>query len=90
MSDGCIVSGGRLRRCILSPETRINSYSELEDCILFDGVSVGRRSRIRRAIIDKNVEIPPDTVIGYDLAADKARFTISDTGVVVVPKGYQF
>jgi len=90
VSDGCIVSGGRLRRCILSPEVRINSYSELEDCIVFDGVQVGRRSRIRRAIIDKNVTVPPDTVIGYDVAADRQRFHVADSGVVVVPKGYQF
>jgi glucose-1-phosphate adenylyltransferase len=90
VSDGCIISGGRLRRCILAPEVRINSYSELEDCILFDGVQVGRRSRIRRAIIDKNVHVPPDSVIGYDAEADKKRFHVSDSGIVVVPKGFQF
>ncbi|MEW5849236.1 MAG: glucose-1-phosphate adenylyltransferase [Myxococcota bacterium] len=90
VSDGCIVSGGRLRRCVLSPEVRVNSYSELEECVVFDGVQVGRRSRLRRCIIDKNVNIPPDTVIGYDPAADRARFTVSDNGVVVIPKGYQF
>jgi len=90
VSDGCIVSGGRLRKCILSPEVRINSYSELEECILFDAVQVGRRSRIRKAIIDKNVIIPPDTIIGYDREADRKRFHVSENGVTVVPKGYQF
>jgi glucose-1-phosphate adenylyltransferase len=90
VSDGAIVSGGRLRRCILSPMVRINSYSELEDCILFDGVQVGRRSKIRRTIIDKNVNIPADTVIGYDPVLDAKRFTVSESGIVVIPKGYKF
>ena len=90
VTDGCIVSGGRLRRCVLGPEVRVNSYAELEDCIVFDGVQIGRRSRIRKAIIDKNVNVPPDTVIGHDPVADRQRFTVSDAGVVVVPKGYKF
>ena len=57
--QGAIVSGGQVYRSILSPGVRINSYALVEDSILFDGVEVGRHARIRRAIIDKDVKIPP-------------------------------
>ena len=87
ISSGCIVSGGRIQRSILSPNVRVNSYSEVHDSILMEGVNVGRYAKIRKAIIDKDVIIPPRTVIGYDLKKDKKRFTVSDNGVVVVAKG---
>jgi glucose-1-phosphate adenylyltransferase len=84
---GSIVSGGQVRRSILSPRTRINSYAVVEDSILLDGVDVGRYCRIRRAIIDKDVKLPPYTVLGYDPEFDRSRgFTVTDAGVVVVPK----
>lgn len=88
VSEGCIISGGRIDRSILSPNVRINSFSWVEESILFDGVDVGRHARIRRAIIDKDVHIPAGMEIGYDHEADKKRgFTVSEGGVVVVPKG---
>ncbi len=84
---GCIISGGRVQRSILSPNVRINSYSQVNDSILMEGVNVGRHAKIRRAIIDKDVNIPPGTVIGYNREDDKRRFFVSDSGVVVVAKG---
>lgn len=87
IAGGCIVSGGRVQRSILSPNVRINSYSEIYDSILMEGVNVGRYAKIRRAIIDKDINIPPGTVIGYNLKDDKKKFTISDNGIVVVAKG---
>ncbi len=87
VSEGCIVSGGRIHRCVLSPNVRINSYSDVTDSILFEGVNVGRHARIRKTIIDKNVDIPPGTTIGYDVEEDRRRFFISPAGIVVVPKG---
>jgi len=87
VSNGVIISGGRVERSILSPGVRVNSYGHVEDSILFDGVDVGRHSRIRRAIIDKQVRIPPNTTIGYDPQADARRFTVSPGGIVVIPKG---
>jgi glucose-1-phosphate adenylyltransferase len=59
----------------------------VDESILMDGVEVGRHSRIRRAIVDKGVKIPPRTTIGYDLELDRKRFTVSDSGIVVIPKG---
>jgi glucose-1-phosphate adenylyltransferase len=87
VSDGSIISGGTINRCVLHPRVRINSYADVDESILMDGVEVGRHSKIRRAIIDKGVKLPPGTVIGYDLEADRARFTVTDSGIVVVPKG---
>ena len=85
--SGSIVSGGQVRRSILSPRVRVNSYSVVEDSILFDGVDVGRYCRIRRAILDKEVKLPPYTVIGFDTEFDRKRgFTITEGGIVVVPK----
>jgi glucose-1-phosphate adenylyltransferase len=85
--QGCIVSGGHVRRSILSPNVRVNSFAVVEWSILFDGVNVGRHCRIRRAIIDKEVQIPPHTTIGYNLEHDRQRgFTITEQGVVVIAK----
>lgn len=87
ISEGCIISGGHIHRTILSPHVRINSYSDVNEAILFEGVEVGRRCKLKRVIIDKNVKIPPDTVIGYDVSEDKKRFPVSDSGIVIIPKG---
>lgn len=90
VSDGVIISGGMINRSILSPRVRIHSYSDVNESILMDGVEIGRYSRVRRAIIDKGVKIPPNTVIGYDPEADRERFTVTDSGIVVIPKGLDF
>ncbi len=91
VSVGCIISGGRIDRSVLSPGVRINSYALVENSIILNNSNIGRYCRIRNAIIDKNVVVPPDTEIGYDLEHDRSRgFTVSNEGVVVVPKGYKF
>jgi glucose-1-phosphate adenylyltransferase len=90
VSEGCIISGGRIDRSVLSPSVRVNSFSHVEESILLSGVDVGRRARVRRAIVDKDVRIPPGTSIGLDPEEDARRFTVSESGVVVIPKGYTF
>ncbi len=85
-SSGCIVSGGRVERSILSPNVRINSFSVIWDSIIMEGVNIGRHAKIRHAIIDKDVRIPAGTEIGYDHEEDKKRFMVSENGVVVVAK----
>ena len=85
--QGAIVSGGKVQHSIIGPRCRINSFAQVSDSILFEGVVVGRNARIRRAIIDKDVTIPANVEIGFDLKADQARgFVISDRGVVVIGK----
>ncbi len=85
--QGTVVSGATVKRSVLSPNVRVNSYASIEDSILLEGVEVGRHAKIRRAIIDKRVHIPPGTQIGYDPVQDRARgFTISPAGIVVIGK----
>jgi glucose-1-phosphate adenylyltransferase len=87
ISNGCIISGGIVKRSILSPKVMIHSYADVEDSILMEGVDVGRHAKIRRTIIDKEVRIPQEMKIGYDLDEDGKRFTVTASGIVVVPKG---
>ncbi len=87
VAGGCIISGGKVQRSLLSPNVRINSFSQVQDSILMEGVNVGRYAKIKRAIIDKDVDIPQGMVIGYDLQEDKKRFYVSESGVVIVAKG---
>ena len=80
-----------MRESILFRRVRVNSYSLVERSVLFDEVDIGRHARVRNAIIDKGVKVPANAKVGHDLAADKARgFTITENGIVVVPKGYKF
>ena len=91
VSSGCIISGGKVERSILSPNVRVNSWATVADSIILEGVNVGRHAHIRRAIIDKGVRIPEGAKIGYDLEADRARgFTVTESGIVVIPKVESF
>ncbi|MBI1248351.1 glucose-1-phosphate adenylyltransferase [bacterium] len=84
---GSIVSGGEVERSILGPRVRVNSFSSVRDSILFEGVTVGRHCQIHRAIIDKGVNIPANTQIGFDLDLDRKRgFTVTQSGLVVIAK----
>ncbi len=84
VAGGSIISGGRVQRSVLGYNVRINSYCEVSDSILYNHVNIGRHSRIRRAIIDRHVSLPEHTEIGYDSEADRRRFHVTDSGIVVV------
>ena len=86
VSHGCIISGGRIHRSVVGIGCRINSFSEVEECVLFERVKIGRHAKLRRCIIDKDVEIPPNAVIGFDLEQDRLHYTVSENGIVVIPK----
>ena len=88
VSEGCIISGGTVQESILSPGVRVNSWSELYQCIVYEDCSIGRRAKLRRTIVDKSVHVPEGAVIGYDRDFDRAYFFVSDEGITVVPKGY--
>jgi glucose-1-phosphate adenylyltransferase len=84
---GSIISGGKVSRSIIGTNVRVNSFAQVSDSILFDRVEVGRHARIRRAIIDKDVRIPPGVSIGYDIEMDRKRgFVVSPEGIVVIGK----
>ncbi len=87
ISSGCIISGGNVKRSILSPKVTVHSFAEVEDSILLEGVDIGRNAKIKRTIIDKDVQIPEGMEIGYHLDEDAKRFTVTASGIVVVPKG---
>lgn len=88
ISPGTIISGAEVDNCIISPGVRVNSYTEVYKSIIMDNSQLGRYCKIKNAIIDKDVVIKNNVQIGYDLEEDRRKgFTISDNGVVVVPKG---
>ncbi|WP_347753618.1 glucose-1-phosphate adenylyltransferase [Agrococcus sp. ProA11] len=90
VSAGSVVQGASVVRSVVAPWCTIDAGATVSDAILFDGVHVGAGAVVRRAIIDKDVRIGPGVQIGVDQAADRARgFSISDSGIVTVPKGMQ-
>jgi glucose-1-phosphate adenylyltransferase len=87
---GCIISGGRVVRSVLSPGVRVNSYCEVENSILMPRVEIGRYSRLQRAIVDTGAKVPESSLIGFDAEADRAAgYTVTDSGIVVVPSQTQ-
>jgi glucose-1-phosphate adenylyltransferase len=84
--DGSIVSGGLVERSLLGPNVRVNSFSYVTDSIIMNNCNIGRHARIRRAIIDKNVNVPEGYEIGFDLENDKKKFTVTESGIVVIGK----
>src|ERR1700688_1614604 len=88
ISSGCIISGGLVQNSVVSPDVRVNSYSEIDSSILFSHVNVGRSCRIRKAIVERDVHIPEGTTIGYDAEADRERYFVTDSGITVVTRDY--
>ena len=89
VAHGCILSGGRVQNSVLSPNVRVNSYSEVHESILMENVNIGRHCRIRRAILEEDVVLPPNTEIGYDLEEDRKHYYVTPSGLVVVTKDQQ-
>ena len=87
ISQGCIVSGSRINGSILCPNVRVHSFCTIDESILMPGVRVGRHARIRRAIVDRDVDIPRGATIGYNAEEDGRRHTVSEGGVVGVAPG---
>jgi glucose-1-phosphate adenylyltransferase len=84
VSGGCIISGGSVIRSVLSRGIRVHSLATVEDSIIFPDVEIGEKAHIRRTIIDRGVKINPNDKIGFDLELDKKRFTVSESGIVVI------
>ena len=85
VSGGCVISGARINRSLLFSNVNVHSYATVTDSVLLPEVDVGRNCRITKAIIDRGCQLPENTVIGEDHAADKERgFRVTDNGVVLV------
>jgi glucose-1-phosphate adenylyltransferase len=85
VSGGCILSGGIVRNSVLGRGVKVHAAAMVEDCVILDNCDIGRRAKVRRAILDKNVRIPEDAYVGYDPDADRARgYHVTETGIVVI------
>jgi glucose-1-phosphate adenylyltransferase len=84
VSGGCILSGGMVRNSILGRHVRVHTGAQVEDSIILDNCDIGRHAKVRRAILDKNVRVAADAIIGYDLAADRGSHFVTESGIVVV------
>ncbi|AUZ87165.1 glucose-1-phosphate adenylyltransferase, partial [Arthrobacter agilis] len=88
VSAGVVVSGGAVQGSILATDVFIDEAAEVTGCVLLDKVTVGAGAVVRRAIIDKNVRIPPGAQIGVDFELDRSRgFAVTDSGLTIVSKG---
>ena len=90
IATGTVITGASVQNSILFENVFIDDEATIHGAILFEGVKIGKRTQIGKCIIDKNVVVPEDEVIGMDLEKDKERFYVSPEGVVVIPKGYRF
>ncbi len=86
IARGCCINTANVHHSILSPNTSVGPLSEITDSVILDDVSIGRSCRLKNCIIDKGVAIPDDTDIGYNLKSDAKNFTVSESGIVVIPK----
>ena len=89
-AGGVVVSGGSVQHSLLFPHVYVDDEAIIHNSIVFNGVRVGKGAQIQNSIIDKDVVIPDGEQIGFDKEKDSTRFTITEKGVVVVPKGYSF
>ena len=90
LASGTVIAGGSVQHSILFPRVFVGDEAMVESSLLFEGVHVGENARLRNCIIDKEVRVPVGEQIGYNLEQDRKRFTVSEKGIVVVPKGYRF
>jgi glucose-1-phosphate adenylyltransferase len=84
ISGGALLSGGVVRNSVIGRHVRVHAGALVEDSIILDNCDIGRRAKVRRAILDKNVRVPPDSSIGYDLDQDRRVHFVTDSGIVVV------
>ena len=87
ISGGCVISGGTVRRSVLSPNVKVEDGGVVENSVLLDGACIGKGAKVRKVILDHNVFVPDGVSIGYEREQDKSRFTMSPNGVVIVPRG---
>lgn len=88
VAGSSIVSGGIVKGSVLGRGVRVHTGASVEDSVIFDNCDIGRRAKVRRAILDKNVKVPEGATIGYDLKADSKKYHVTESGIVIV-EGHQ-
>jgi glucose-1-phosphate adenylyltransferase len=84
IAGSSIVSGGKVTGSVLGRGVRIHTGAVVDDSVIFDNCDIGRRAKVKRAILDKNVKVPPGTEIGYNLEEDRKKYHVTESGIVVV------
>jgi glucose-1-phosphate adenylyltransferase len=84
VSGGCIISGAKVKRSLLSTGVRINSYCDVENAVILPYVEIGRGTRLRNVVIDRGVKVPGGLVVGEDPAADDERFRRTEKGICLL------
>jgi glucose-1-phosphate adenylyltransferase len=90
LSPGVVVSGGQVRRSVLSPSVRVEQGAVVEDSVLMDGVLVAEGAVVRNAILDKAVRLPAGAEIGVDPERDRDRGFMVEDGLTVLGKGQRY
>jgi glucose-1-phosphate adenylyltransferase len=91
VAEGSIISGGIVQDSVISREVSIDSGAAVINSLLMDRVKIGKNCKINMAIIDKDVEVPPNTTLGYDLEQDKQRYFVDEeSNIIVIAKGFKF
>lgn len=76
-----------IRRSVIGRNVRIEHGAHIEECVILDGAVIGSKARLRRVIADRFNVVPPSTEIGLELAADRKRYHVTKSGLVVLPRG---
>jgi glucose-1-phosphate adenylyltransferase len=87
VSGGCIVSGSTLRNSVLFSNVRVHSYSEVTEAVVLPDVTIGRRARLKRVILDQGCRIPEGLVAGFDPEEDRKRFHVTEKGITLITPG---
>jgi glucose-1-phosphate adenylyltransferase len=86
VAGGCVIDGADVSQSVLSSNVKIESNAVVHASVLMEGVTVGKNAKIKNAIIDKEVEVKPNAKIGYDIEADRKKFDVTTSGIVIVSK----
>ena len=87
IAGSTIVSGGMVKCSVLGRGVRIHTGAYVESSVIFDNCDIGRRAKVKCAILDKNVKIPEGAQICYNLEEDRKKYHVTESGIVIIPKG---
>jgi glucose-1-phosphate adenylyltransferase len=84
VAGSTIISGGIVKGSVIGRGVKVHTGATVEDSVVFDNCDIGRHAKVRRAILDKNVQVPEGVQIGYNLEEDRKRYHVTESGIVVI------